>query len=502
MLRGEGNVEEWQLSCAVCHRDFELPRRYIRRPGDFDFSPFPRLLPCLHTLCHSCLTEQYEKDNHHIQCAICNHREIIKSVYHLPFDISTLKQIVDANASQLMSVCARCYDDVSSVSWCETCSSALCEFHHQDHKLSVDTNKHSVATFNEYLHQNRHVAFHFPPLPCPECPMHDCTLYCRSCLHLVSAKGFLEYHKEHSVQDIPDIIAEMTQAVQDSIAQSTTYSDKLRLKVDELRHTLYKLDKHEEDSLSVLTKTFNVLHSKLKKREKELTEKITTGMKLQRKRLVDQLSTFQDLREECESVIHVGKALIRDTLDRENDRMYLVSASDSVEFRSDSLSDQIDGLFQSLPEIDPSCRIDFIEEDLLTLQGLVQRLGGVEIEENIKASNRSVDGMKKALNKDDEMNDEHEADDENDISSEDIYFIVHVDDDQPPTIDKKLKEFSRTANSHNDYTIVIEARMRKADLFVTSKGEEDTNVRDTLVGRIVLEDRIDSRVMDRCRMKR
>ncbi len=177
---------EEDLFCGICNRDYELPRRHCLFAGDHDFAPIPRLLPCLHTVCHSCIEEQYEKDDAHIvSCSVCKHEEPIKAVDFLPLDFSILKKVVQSNNTELLAWCAKCYDPVSSVSWCESCSSALCEFHHQDHKLSADTSRHCVATFKEYLEMGRHIEYKFPPLSCPQCILKDCSLYCNSCLPLI-----------------------------------------------------------------------------------------------------------------------------------------------------------------------------------------------------------------------------------------------------------------------------------------------------------------------------
>lgn len=481
MKRDTSGTEDCQLSCLVCNRDYELPRRYMRKAGDFDFSPIPRLLPCLHSLCHSCLTEQIEQQHsdQHIECVLCHHRDVVKSINHLPLDITTLKHIVSTNSSELMSVCSRCYDGVPSVSWCETCSSALCEFHHQDHKLSVDTAKHAVLTFKEYLYQGKHIDFKFPPLPCPEIPMQDCSLYCQTCLHSISPKAFIDFHKDHEVKDILKCFPEMLQAVDDSITQSTVYSQRLQDKIKQIKHDLYELDHQEEQSLLGLAKTFNAIHSLLKKREKELNDRLTLAMNKNRKQLLDQLSMFVDLHEECNTVINLSKNMIRDTRDTEVEGMYLIAASDTIEFRSDSLAEQIDEKMKSIPSIDPKCRIDIIEEDLQALNGLIARLGGVVIEEEEKTKMYTIDGKKKHNNGEDMKDfDDEKADDDDDSITNEIYFTVLVDDTNDGRQHAMKKNSSKvsvgggggSSNLH-EHTIVIEARLRTQTSLESSRQE-------------------------------
>ncbi len=149
-----------QISCPVCKRDYELPKRHLKKFDEFDFLPIPRLQSCLHTVCHSCLETVREKSsNGAVCCPVCSHEEVVKGVRYIPYDISTLKQIATVNGTEIMAVCCKCYENVSSVSWCETCSSAYCEFHFNDHKMSFDTAKHNINTFKEISHQNLNIEY-------------------------------------------------------------------------------------------------------------------------------------------------------------------------------------------------------------------------------------------------------------------------------------------------------------------------------------------------------
>ena len=67
----------------------------------------------------------------------------------MPYDISILSEIIKSNGATSMAICCRCHDEVPSFSWCFTCLSPLCEFHHQDHRLSIDTRSHEVRTFQD-----------------------------------------------------------------------------------------------------------------------------------------------------------------------------------------------------------------------------------------------------------------------------------------------------------------------------------------------------------------
>lgn len=303
----QNNSSSDQIACPLCNRDYELPRRYLIHLDDYDFSPIPRLLPCLHSMCHSCLEEQFEKNDYQfIECVLCHHKEVVKGINFLPLDLTILKQIVNTNSTELLASCARCYDVVPSVSWCETCSSALCEFHHQDHKLSVETSKHNFNTFKEYFYQKKHIEYRFPPVSCGECAMQDCEYYCQNCYHLISAKSFIEYHKTHEIQSTKDIFPEMKSNVQQSVQQSKKCIEELQVKIKKIKEYLNQLDENEENNLLLIHKQFNLIYSHLKQREKELTNNFTTSIDIERKKLLSQLSNMVELVEDYQQVVKTG----------------------------------------------------------------------------------------------------------------------------------------------------------------------------------------------------
>ncbi len=130
---------EVSISCPCCNRDYELPRRFVVKDDDIEYLVIPRLLNCLHTSCHSCLEDQFQRNNGQLECPICKKTQITKGVRYLPLDVQTMNEIVKFTKSVSMTYCSRCHDENPSYSWCFTCHSAMCEFHHQDHKLSIDT---------------------------------------------------------------------------------------------------------------------------------------------------------------------------------------------------------------------------------------------------------------------------------------------------------------------------------------------------------------------------
>lgn len=347
--------------------------------GDFDFKPLPRLLPCLHTVCHSCLEDQRERNKKGmVTCPICRAKDVVKGVRFLPLDISVLKTVVSASGTDGMSVCAQCYEDVPSFSFCLTCSSSLCEFHHQDHRLSVLTAKHNIHTFKDISYHGLHIDYTFPPVACPEVLMQDCSLYCQDCMHLISPQAMIENHRDHQVEDYKEILPAMEQRVAEAAVQSKHNSLELAKRIAATQEQLRELDVNEESTTAEIRRVFNLLHRKLENRERELLNRMDQIVQEKRFILTEQLSLMSDLNEDCLHAARVAESLLSDTKHKPVEGMYLVAATETIEFRSDALNEQLSNKLRDLQLVDPMVYAQFSTVDAGEVVSLIKSFGAIE----------------------------------------------------------------------------------------------------------------------------
>jgi hypothetical protein len=418
---------ETELFCRVCGRDYELPRRHVIKLGDHDFSPIPRLLACMHTLCHSCIEEQFEKDDKHIiTCPKCQFEEPIFGPDFLPLDFNILKAVVNNNmANSFLTYCARCYDPVTACSWCTTCSSALCEFHHQDHKLSINTSKHSIATFKEYREHGKHIYFHFPPISCPECPMQDCCFYCSTCLQLVSAQSSILYHTNHQLIDYQDCLSDMKYTLQEVTTDATTSITTCQSLLTAMTNQLEAWKYEEKAYTEYVTKTFQELIISLQQRQEILLQRYQQQIQTQQSQLQLQYDALLTIQRKLQHVVKYNQELLQNTTNtpptlptpttplppndtrnlntnpqsneeespRRYESMYLISSVDTIEYHTQRLLKQsqqlVDHYHQTYPttsathnstavtSISSRPAIVIMKEDVQVIQGIIRRLGAI-----------------------------------------------------------------------------------------------------------------------------
>ena len=233
-----------QLVCPKCNRDYELPRRYFVRLDDIEFQKAPRLLNCLHTCCQSCLEEMHQRGGS-ISCPQCRLVQTPIGVRHIPYDAAALAQLIPLDGSSLAH-CSRCHDEVASYSWCNECSVSLCEFHHQDHKLSYITSKHEVMTFKEISQQRIHIEPRLPPAACVEELEQDASFYCHQCHIPVSAEATLSRHAEHEYSSLDDMIEDAQQKIASHREAAEAGEKTLLQAMKSVRNTMLRLNEEAE----------------------------------------------------------------------------------------------------------------------------------------------------------------------------------------------------------------------------------------------------------------
>lgn len=298
------------LICSSCQREYELPRRFRIRNDDLDYLVIPRMLNCLHTSCHSCAEEIFQRKTGIVTCPICKHAQKCKGVKYLPYDVSVLYEIMNTNGATSMAFCCRCHDEVPSFSWCFTCLSPLCEFHHQDHRLSIDTRAHEVKTFQDISRSKEHISSALPPMACPEALGHDCSLFCKTCGYMISAQAMIEFHKGHNVVDSLKIYELCNEILESTSLSIQNCIGELMLTFDLTKTGIASLERRVDSIQNRIRSTFDVLRGVLWKREESFMIEVKHLLESNRSRLITKLDKVTDALDACRHVnLKVDKVL-------------------------------------------------------------------------------------------------------------------------------------------------------------------------------------------------
>lgn len=500
-------MNETSLCCPLCDRDYELPRRTLKSLSDNDYAVLPRLLPCLHSLCQSCIFKQmdeyYAEDNfdneskynddyssnendskvslrneitsrvkgnwesldkqslsvalkrwNHIKasisCPICLEMFKANLPDNFPLDIVTLKKVAQVNTPIVLAYCDKCANSIPSTSWCSTCFTPLCQFHHTDHELSSSTSSHDIYTYSELLRDGKHVNYRLPSVQCPHCLGEECVLFCETCELLISSRALLTgIHDGHRVEEVSLLLNEKRVNVHATIGQSQSYINKIDNEEIKIRKMLKDLNKLEDTSIQEIESKFDEIYKIMEQRKKELINKTKENINKKRVYIEKNYEILTELGQDHRTIVNMGAELLKDTAnssyrkaqvciiplkkneneveveskkedevivkltdlkpiehekatlndiirDESREGMYLVASSSILERKSDTLSDLTDNILHGVLPTVYNMKIEqihFSQHDVDFIKNIIHTVGGfkVPLDENDKYSNEMED---------------------------------------------------------------------------------------------------------------
>ncbi len=157
----------------------------------------PRLLPCLHVFCKTCLDPFYSHDEGTIACPTCNKISSCKPPVQLPRHLKIERDSLLSNIqkSTEIKLCSGCDENNKADGYCEECSILVCSECIKNHKKFKFMMNHSIVSFSQSqpLAVNRVSCIHHPE--------EAIKYYCSTCSCLV-CNECLFTHKEHNIGHI------------------------------------------------------------------------------------------------------------------------------------------------------------------------------------------------------------------------------------------------------------------------------------------------------------
>ncbi len=247
------------LSCQSCSKAFTDPR----------------LLPCLHYFCKSCLEPLYSEDEGTITCPTCKKISSCKPPEELPRHLRVEKDSLCSNIQEspeeTVTLCGSCEENNKAEAFCEDCSTPICSDCISSHKKLRAVKKHSVVslTLSQPMSQEY--------VSCILHPDEAIKYYCSTCSCLVCSECLFA-HKEHDSSRI------------DNVEMLTKEKDELQVVLPELEEAITPIVKTAENICEIV------------KRIQANKERAKGEIKVAFKQIIDAVENRQlELIQECDN---------------------------------------------------------------------------------------------------------------------------------------------------------------------------------------------------------
>lgn len=265
-------IKELFLQCLHCNTQFDEEHR------------LPTVLPCLHTLCSSCLPKLI-KDNI-LQCPKCGHKNESPENSTETFSIDyTRRDLVGFFNNFCLSnevKCDMCEDNKQAENWCRDCETFLCATCRNIHQRNRISKSHKVvdnreiknpSDFPRQMHCSREGHSNIP-----------LSIYCTgdACKKLVCTNCYIDYHKnpeEHSQQDIKEKFNEEMNMLKDKATETNTLKVELGKLQDSIDEETSDIRKQTIKAEFEITSYFNRCIRLLEKRKMDLLENLNMVVK-------------------------------------------------------------------------------------------------------------------------------------------------------------------------------------------------------------------------------
>ncbi|XP_069110962.1 E3 ubiquitin-protein ligase TRIM56-like [Argopecten irradians] len=268
----------------------------------------PRYLPCLHTLCKKCITQDVQKSGgqpDHYACPLCFKPAGLprgsapeSSVENLPENtmVSGMVDVVSARNSMKVPCqpCARKKKSVNATHWCRYCSETLCDSCTDFHQSLKKTMKHEVMD----LAKMRKMSIRDMMAP-PTCKYHedeDLTQYCDDHDELLCNICIATRHRRcGSVREVADVVETKQNGVktlQDRLGEQTRGAEYV---ADDRQTAVRQMDNNMATVLDEVKSLRKRINGMLEKCEIQLATELKEIGSQEKERLGEQVRNAQSL---------------------------------------------------------------------------------------------------------------------------------------------------------------------------------------------------------------
>ena len=296
-----------ELTCAICQ----------------DLLNEPKILPCLHSFCTSCLKEwsgrlaNLDPSKRHLECPLCRAKVLLstsRAVEELPSHFSAIRlvEIVrlqeEAGSKKVTPICQYCDDEEAAVSSCSECAIFLCEFCEKSHKKAKITKGHKIISLDEMRKGNSEVPSILPEKVemCPTHPTKPLELYCKCEEVLICRDCIIKKHKDHDYDVISDVVEGEKKILREALPDIQQLVVEVEKAVTRVQGRRKDVKVRKEENLKKLDNTFHALHRALDERKKQLSEEVNVDSKEKDKGLQlqeDELCFLLSQLKSCHSFI-------------------------------------------------------------------------------------------------------------------------------------------------------------------------------------------------------
>lgn len=327
----------------------------------------PKVLPCLHTFCESCLVQYTPRESLTLTCPVCRQQSILPEQgvpgLQTNFFISSLMDILDHP-----SLCLDCEDKAPGVVKCSLCDIYLCDRCSQRHLEDTETMTHKLMTLSELaLIEEQERTKHQPLLMCPKHGCQTLRFYCRDCETAICVTCTDIEHSGHITMRLRDAIHDQKEMLGDLLERVYNQVPVLEEAILAVSNMASILTSKHEEAATQINVTFDILADTVQLRRSILLQELGDAHANKQHILEQQ----KNLLQYCLNTLGSSCEFTEKALSHGNDTEFLLVTKQV----SDKLREFADMQVQNMPE--ENDHLIFSDDNSLSARQIIQNCGHI-----------------------------------------------------------------------------------------------------------------------------
>lgn len=346
----------------------------------------PKLLPCLHSFCLTCLEERYKQQQQdqkqnpttntgsqglsRLKCPTCGQEFLVpqKGIIGFLDNQFMLESLSKVSRKKETSerVCTSCEDKSPATSYCLDCTDWLCDACVQAHQRVRVTKDHTIQTMEEYRANATSTLEDQRPIFCTTHPHEPLKLFCGNCEKLTCRDCQLLEHKDHKYQFVKESACSYREYLRAQLNRLYEQAQPLTESIKDIEKAARGLQEREEVITTEIHKACETLIKAVKQRESVLITELKALVHFKHKLLAKQ---NKDLRL-MQKILQHNYGFTRHVLKSSSDMTLLYSKK--------QLSSRIHNLLSLKYKVNPVAHSDLkFSMDAEKMASFIGKIGSV-----------------------------------------------------------------------------------------------------------------------------
>ncbi|XP_076070313.1 tripartite motif-containing protein 2-like isoform X2 [Mytilus galloprovincialis] len=251
-------IDRQLLNCGICLERYKSPK----------------VLPCLHTFCATCLSDYIPSESLSVTCPICRQQSILPlegvCALQTNFFITNLMEVVDQP-----NICRTCSGQPARpVSKCMDCNEYLCDNCTMTHQALEQTQEHNIVSLQDISGCSD--SLEEETLVCPSHDGNQLHFYCCACETAMCEDCTAVEHMGHKMIPLEDAIQEHKILLQSLILGAREQVPCLESSITMVSEVAESLQNNSKAAEDKINQTFNDLVNVISERKTALIAELQT----------------------------------------------------------------------------------------------------------------------------------------------------------------------------------------------------------------------------------